>query len=274
AYRDGAGTVLGLTGPPGVGKSTLIDALIRQARGAGQSIAVIAVDPSSRRSGGALLGDRTRLTTDPEDQGVFVRSMAARDRLGGVADVTFPASVLMRAVFDLVIVETVGVGQSETQIADIADCVAFCAQPGSGDALQYMKAGVMEIPDLVLVTKGDLGQLADRTLADLKGALSLTAPGDVPPEILRVSAQTGLGLDETFAWIAAQATQPGAVRADRRRAQAHLWGSRQVRERFGSAGLSLLEQSGPRLDPAVPFASAAICAAWLTARLFGDIQAD
>ena len=138
------GLALGLTGPPGVGKSTLINALLARLRARGESVAVIAVDPSSRRSGGALLGDRTRIETDPEDAGVFVRSMAARRRLGGLADITYPAMVLMRALFDLVIVETVGVGQSETEIADCADLVVFCAQPGSGDALQFMKAGVME----------------------------------------------------------------------------------------------------------------------------------
>ena len=136
---------------------------------------VIAVDPSSRRSGGALLGDRTRIETDPADPGVFVRSMAARRRLGGVADLTFPAAVLMRACFDWVIVETVGVGQSEVEIADCADLVVFCAQPGSGDALQFMKAGVMEMPDVVLVTKGDLGAPASRAAADVRGALSLAA---------------------------------------------------------------------------------------------------
>ncbi|MEM7508743.1 MAG: GTP-binding protein, partial [Pseudomonadota bacterium] len=141
AHRAPIGVVLGLTGPPGVGKSTLIDSLIRALRARGKTVAVIAVDPSSRISGGALLGDRTRFSTDPEDEGVFVRSMAARDRLGGVAEITYPASILMRALYDLVIVETVGVGQSETQIADMADMVAFCAQPGSGDALQFMKAG-------------------------------------------------------------------------------------------------------------------------------------
>ena len=158
AWRAPRGVAVGLTGPPGVGKSTLINALIRDLRSRGETVAVIAVDPSSRRSGGALLGDRTRIEVDPGDAGVFVRSMAARQRLGGVAEITFPAVVLTRACFDWVIVETVGVGQSEVEVADVADLVVFCVQPGSGDALQFMKAGVMEVPDLVLVTKGDVGR--------------------------------------------------------------------------------------------------------------------
>ncbi|MEO1688598.1 MAG: methylmalonyl Co-A mutase-associated GTPase MeaB, partial [Pseudomonadota bacterium] len=110
AHREGRGHVLGLTGPPGVGKSSLAHRLIEGWRGRGLRVAVLAVDPSSRRTGGALLGDRTRIATDPEDAGVFVRSMAARDRLGGLAEITWPAAVLMRAAFDRVLVETVGVG--------------------------------------------------------------------------------------------------------------------------------------------------------------------
>ena len=104
-----------------------------------------------------MLGDRTRLQHDPEDQGVFVRSMAARDRLGGLAELTIAAMVLLRAVYDVVILETVGVGQSETDVADSADTVVFCVQPGSGDSLQFMKAGIVEIPHLVVVTKADMG---------------------------------------------------------------------------------------------------------------------
>ena len=157
AFAAPRGCVLGLTGPPGVGKSTLANAFLARLRARGETVAVIAVDPSSRRSGGALLGDRTRIATDPGDPGAFVRSMAARSRLGGLAELTFPATVLMRALFDWVLVETVGVGQSETEIADCADLVVLCVQPGAGDALQFMKAGVMEVPDLLLVTKGDLG---------------------------------------------------------------------------------------------------------------------
>ncbi len=146
AYAAPRGQVVGVTGPPGVGKSTLLGALIALWRGEGQSVGVIAVDPSSRRSGGALLGDRTRLRTDPADAGVFVRSMAARDKLGGLAALTHSAMVLMRALFDRVLIETVGVGQSETDVAGAADTVVLCVQPGSGDSLQFMKAGIVEIP--------------------------------------------------------------------------------------------------------------------------------
>src|SRR5205807_10669515 len=126
----------------------------------GRSVAVIAVDPSSRRTGGALLGDRMRLRTDPDDPGVFVRSMAARDRFGGLAALTVSAMVVMRALFDVVVIETVGVGQSETDIAGAADTVILCLQPGSGDSLQFMKAGIVEIPQILLVTIADTGASA------------------------------------------------------------------------------------------------------------------
>ena len=175
AYLAPLGQVIGLTGPPGVGKSTLAGALINAYRKQGKRVGVIAVDPSSRRSGGALLGDRTRLRTDPEDQDVFIRSMAARDQLGGLAEITYGAMVLMRALYDVVLVETVGVGQSETDIAMAADTVVFCVQPGSGDSLQFMKAGIVEIPDVVVVTKGDMGHAAIRAKADVKGALGMSA---------------------------------------------------------------------------------------------------
>jgi len=236
------GLALGLTGPPGVGKSTLINALLARLRARGESVAVIAVDPSSRRSGGALLGDRTRIETDPEDAGVFVRSMAARRRLGGLADITYPAMVLMRALFDLVIVETVGVGQSETEIADCADLVVFCAQPGSGDALQFMKAGVMETPDVVLVTKGDLGAPAMRAAADVKGALSLAAGDGPPPEVAIVSAATGEGIDAALGVIA---TRVAAARASgalvlRRRIQGRAWAESRLAESFGAVGVAAL----------------------------------
>ncbi|MBY8977582.1 methylmalonyl Co-A mutase-associated GTPase MeaB [Rhodobacteraceae bacterium NNCM2] len=237
------GIVLGLTGPPGVGKSTLIDALIGEIRSRGRTLGVIAVDPSSRRSRGALLGDRTRFRIDPEDDGVFVRSMAARERLGGVADITFPASVLMRALFDVVIVETVGVGQSEYSIADQADLVVLCAQPGSGDALQFMKAGVMEVPDLILVTKGDMESLARRTVTDLRGALSLVAGGVAATEILRCSAAKGEGLGEIVDWVDARIRQTGADAPARRRAQALRWAEDHLADRFGQEGLAALKNT-------------------------------
>ncbi|MEM1277724.1 MAG: methylmalonyl Co-A mutase-associated GTPase MeaB [Pseudomonadota bacterium] len=236
AYAKPLGRVIGLTGPPGVGKSTLIDRLIHDIRGRDKTIAVIAVDPSSRVSGGALLGDRTRFTTDPEDPGIFIRSMAARTRLGGIADLTYPASVLMRALYDVVIVETVGVGQSETQVTQVADLVVFCAQPGSGDALQFMKAGIMEVPDLVLVTKSDLGPLARQTMTDLRGALSLLAT-ETPPALMQCSANRAEGVAEVVEWLLE--TREGQRPSNgRHEAQLRAWITGQIQERFGRAGLS------------------------------------
>ena len=266
AHARPGGTTLGLTGPPGVGKSTLIRALIAHWRGRGETVGVIAVDPSSRRSGGALLGDRTRLSTDPEDAGLFVRSMAARDRLGGVAEITYPAMVLMRALFDHVIVETVGVGQSETEIAGLCDVVVFCAQPGSGDALQVMKAGVMEIPDIVLVTKADLGDLARRAAADLRGALSLAAgrEGRAPPRVLTCSATREEGI---AALADAIATEAGAADPARRRAQTAAWLEAHFAQAFGRAGRAILARQGPQPDGAAPFRDAAVLAGRLEAAL-------
>lgn len=246
AWHAPRGLALGLTGPPGVGKSTLTNALLTHLRRRGETVAVVAVDPSSRRSGGALLGDRARIETDPEDEGTFVRSMAARRRLGGLADLTFPATVLLRACFDWVIVETVGVGQSETEIADCADLVVFCVQPASGDSLQFMKAGVMEVPDVVLVTKADLGAPARRAAAEVSGALSLAAEG-TPPPVALVSAQTGEGVDAAVTLIA----NLGSVRiaegsrAARLSAQGAAWAESRLLESFGRVGAALL---APRLN--------------------------
>jgi LAO/AO transport system kinase len=232
--------VIGLTGPPGVGKSTLAGVLINLYRTQGKTIGIIAVDPSSRLTGGALLGDRTRIRTDPDDAGIFIRSMAARDRLGGLADLTYGAMVLMRALFDVVLVETVGVGQSETEISLCADTILFCVQPGSGDSLQYMKAGIAEIPDLVIVTKSDLGQSASRAKADVKGALSLTRSkaANWAPKVLLVSAQIGAGLQELMQAIEEHS---GWLQADdrlarRRFTQANAWLELVAKERWGRGG--------------------------------------
>jgi len=261
------GRSLGLTGPPGVGKSTLIGALIGAWRNRGLTVGVIAVDPSSRRSGGALLGDRTRLGLDPQDGGVFVRSMAARDRLGGVAEITYPALVLMLAAFDRVIVETVGVGQSETEIAGICDTVAVCAQPGSGDALQFMKAGVMEIPDIVIVTKADLGDPARRAAADLRGALGLAArqSGRTAPAVLSCSAADGSGLAEL---VAAIEDRPAAVPRTRRQ-QSAAWLAAHFEQAFGRAGRRALAASGLDTATAAPFSAAARLSRSLAAAIEG-----
>ena len=149
--------VIGVTGPPGAGKSTLLGALARVWRARARTVAVLAVDPSSRRSGGALLGDRARIEADPGDRGLFVRSMAAGGRLGGLAAATRAAAQALAVAFDVVVIETVGVGQSETEVAEAADSVAVVVQPGAGDVLQFLKAGIMEVPDLLVVTKADVG---------------------------------------------------------------------------------------------------------------------
>jgi LAO/AO transport system kinase len=163
--------IVGVTGPPGVGKSSLLSRLVTEWRGRGRTVAVLAVDPTSRRSGGALLGDRARIEVDPADRGVFVRSTAAGNRLGGLAPATRAAASALAAAFDVVVIETVGVGQSETEVADVADTVAVVVQPASGDVLQFLKAGIMEVPDVLVVTKADLGRPASRAVSDLHAAL-------------------------------------------------------------------------------------------------------
>lgn len=195
---------VGITGPPGVGKSTLTSALIQAWRNQGVGVGVVAVDPSSKRSGGALLGDRARLRYDVADTGVFVRSMAAGEMLGGLARSTQAAALVLGAAFDLVVVETVGVGQSETDIEDIADTVVFVLQPGSGDTLQFMKSGIMEIPDILVVNKADQDKLARRASLDLKGSLTYRekAAGGWEPRVLRTSAIAGEGIDELVAAVA------------------------------------------------------------------------
>ncbi len=178
--------IVGVTGPPGVGKSSLLSRLVAEWRSRGRSVAVLAVDPSSRRSGGALLGDRARIERDPADSAVFIRSTAAGDRLGGLAPATRAAAGALAVAFDVVVIETVGVGQSETEIADVADTVAVVVQPGAGDVLQFLKSGIMEIPDVLVVTKSDLGQVAIRTISDLRAALGSLGAGAT--EVVAVSS--------------------------------------------------------------------------------------
>lgn len=241
AAADPKAHVAGLTGPPGVGKSTLTNALVRDWRAKGESVGVIAVDPSSRATGGALLGDRARISTDPEDRNVFVRSMAARDRLGGLSDDTVAAVALMRAIFDRVLVESVGIGQSEADISFAADSVILCIQPGSGDSLQFMKAGVMELPDIVVVTKADMGEAARRARSEVKGALTLFAREDewVPPVVL-VAAPTGEGLDKLHEALAQHRAHMGHAGLMRRRArQEEMWIAEATKSRFGSEGAAV-----------------------------------
>jgi LAO/AO transport system kinase len=260
AYAGARGHVIGLTGPPGVGKSTLLSALIRAWRQRGRTVGAITIDPSSRRSGGALLGDRARIEADPEDQGVFVRSMATRGRLGGLAALTPAAMVVMRAVYDQVIVETVGVGQSETEVAAVSDTVVFCVQPGSGDSLQYMKAGIAEIPDIVVVSKADLGASAQKAKGDVEAALQLAPPAmtDWRVPIHLVSGQSGQGIDGLIDLLADHAAMLGQEhRLESRRAiQAAAWLRDALRDEFGRHGLARAEDwlEGPATPPGVsPF---------------------
>ncbi|GAB2183161.1 ArgK/MeaB family GTPase [Roseibium sp. LAB1] len=249
AAGEASAKVLGLTGPPGVGKSSLTDALIKACRAAGQTVAVLAIDPSSAVTGGALLGDRTRLKTDPSDDGVFVRSMAARDRLGGLSDHTVAAIAVLRCVCDCVIVETVGIGQSEGDLKQAVDTVVLCIQPGSGDSLQFMKAGIMELPDIVAVTKADMGALARRAASDVAGALSLSDTADtqgwkVP--VCEVSAQTSSGIDELVGhWTRHHDHIASGDSLQGQRTEQHVaWFKDMVRTEFGHAGLKLAAGAG------------------------------
>jgi LAO/AO transport system kinase len=248
AWRQPCAHVVGITGPPGVGKSSLCAALVAAWRKDGKSVGVIAIDPSSKASGGALLGDRVRIVHDSADNGVFVRSMAARDRLGGLAGQTVAAMVLMRALFDRVLIETVGVGQSETDVAGVADTVVFCVQPGSGDSLQFMKAGIVEIPHLIVVTKADLGGAAERARADVAGALSLAVAGaaDWQLKALAVSSRSGAGLDGLLDALEAHRRHLAADGrlAIARHRQGEGWIVESLRELYGRNGIARLGHLG------------------------------
>jgi LAO/AO transport system kinase len=190
---EAGGHIVGLTGPPGAGKSTLLGALVSAWREGDRTVAVLAVDPSSRRSGGALLGDRIRITgTAPGGPERFIRSMAAGDRAGGLAPGTRGAAQALAVAFDVVVVETVGVGQSETEIAELADSVVVVLQPGAGDSLQFLKAGLMEVPDLLVVAKADLGEPARRTLADTRAALRVNGAEATPTLLVSALANEGI----------------------------------------------------------------------------------
>ncbi len=249
--------MIGVTGPPGAGKSTLLSALLHAWRAQERTVAMLAVDPSSRRSGGSLLGDRARDRVRPGRQQVFIRSTAAGERLGGLAWATRAAAHALAAAFDVVVIETVGVGQAETEVADVADTVAVVVQPGSGDVLQFLKSGIMEIPDVLVVTKADLGQIAMRTRRDVTAALRSLGSRDT-----RVVAVSSLsppqGIDELVAALGEHRER--AVIAERRlRARranaladfAHEHGERGLRALGGRrAAERLLAAQEPTLDTA------------------------
>ena len=235
---------IGITGAPGSGKSTLLDALVRALRAKGETVAIVAVDPSSRTTGGALLGDRIRVRSASGDPGVFVRSMAARERLGGISDAARAGVAILAPVFDHVFVETVGVGQSESEVTSIVDTLVFVASPGAGDVLQFIKAGLIELPDVFAVNKADLGEVAAQTAHELAGALELGArePGAWRPPVLLVSARDGTGVDALLEAIRAHGAHQQASSRLRARRRAGLEDSvlAQLALRYGTHGLAQL----------------------------------
>ncbi len=252
---EAPGHVIGVTGPPGAGKSTLLSALLKAWRERSRSVAMLAVDPSSRRSGGSLLGDRARIEFDPGDHGIFIRSTSAGERLGGLAWPTRAAAHALAVAFDVVVIETVGVGQAETEVADVADTVAVVVQPGSGDVLQFLKSGIMEIPDVVVITKADLGQLATSARRDVNAALrSLGSARTRAVAVSSLSPPQGIdelieAFDEHLAGIDLRERRLRARRANALADYAHEHGERGLRALGGRrAAERLLEEQEPTLD--------------------------
>jgi LAO/AO transport system kinase len=255
--HEAPGHIVGVTGPPGAGKSTLLSALLHTWREREKTVAMLAVDPSSRRSGGSLLGDRARIDFDPADAGVFIRSTAAGERLGGLAWGTRAAAQALAAAFDVVVIETVGVGQAETDIADVADTVAVIVQPGSGDVLQFLKSGIMEIPDVLVVTKADLGQVAVSARRDLSAALRslgsratpVVAVSSLPPA--QGIEELAAALEEHRAGLDLPERRLHARRAGALEDFANEHGERGLRALGGrTAARRLLAEQDPTLDEA------------------------
>ena len=218
----GHAQVVGLTGAPGVGKSTTTNELVRQLRAEGRRVGVLAVDPSSPFTGGAILGDRVRMQEHTVDSGVYIRSMSSRGQLGGLSAAAPQAvRVLEGAGCEVILVETVGVGQAEVEIASLADTTLVLLAPGMGDAIQAVKAGVLEIADVFVINKADRPG-ADATYRDIQGMLGLgeRAPGDWRPQVLRATAVRGEGIDDVVAAIGkhrAWLTDTGNLRLRRER---------------------------------------------------------
>ena len=241
--HTGRAYLVGITGVPGGGKSTLVDQLITTIRGTGLKVAVLAVDPTSPFSGGAVLGDRVRMNRHAADPGVFVRSMATRGHLGGLARTTADAALVMDAAgFDVVLIETVGVGQDEVEVAQTADATVVVLVPGTGDDVQAMKAGIMEIADVFVANKADREGI-DRLVQSIEAALSLqpVVDGGWIPPVLKTEATTGHGVPELWQTLCRFRDRSETLRAERCHARAHA----RVRALAGELLFTRLEQALP-----------------------------
>jgi LAO/AO transport system kinase len=230
----GRAYLVGVTGPPGSGKSTLVDRMTTELRAAGKSVGVIAVDPTSPYTGGAILGDRVRMQAHAGDSGVFIRSMATRGHLGGLARATSEVALVLDAAGkDVVVIETVGVGQDEVDIVRTADLSIVTLVPGSGDEVQALKAGIMEIADIFVVNKADR-EGADRTVASIEANLSLQtfASGAWRPPIVKTEATTGRGVSELVSTIERFRMHNAASQGSRRRARAEFRVRELLAQRF------------------------------------------
>ncbi|MEE4146029.1 MAG: methylmalonyl Co-A mutase-associated GTPase MeaB [Halieaceae bacterium] len=238
-----SGHLIGMTGPPGAGKSSLTAALICVWRQRGLRVGVLAVDPSSPISGGALLGDRLRMKTSADDDGVFIRSLACRGEFGGLSAEVWPMSLVMLAAFDVTMIETVGVGQREIDISQMCDTTCFVAQPGSGDSVQFLKAGILEVPHVLVVNKEDMGAVARRTLAELATALGRAHnDGNWEVPVLSASATAGTGIEALADTLAlhGKTLRDSKCLLERRRCYRAQWLLKRLQEEFGSHGIRQL----------------------------------